>query len=329
MKLNAATEVTEHAFGTVYFYPDGNRAIYLTAALNDGVAAEISARKINRLIVGRYRPWRPGAGASLADRIDQVWIQDCEAPNELILDFPLARSIHLDRPAEGIDFSIFGDLRECALAHQIVIPRSLSLCPRLISLALAECQLRDLDLRGFGSLRKLCLGSVRVPSLGAIRELVELRHFGVARLQTVDLEFLACCTHLEWCSLSLMPRLASLAGMEKCRRLRHLDVGGCGRLSDISALGDAWELRDLMFEGCPKIASLKPLLALTNLEDVRLWEHTKIADGAIRALLAIPSLRLLHFQNRKHYDLTAAEADRAFAGRLSNREVQPTDGSSY
>lgn len=143
-------------------------------------------------------------------------------------------------------------------------------------------------------------------------------------------------------------KLTTLAGIERCRALRRLDVYGARRLQDISALADLPELRVLDFESCGKLdptglsgnqhleelalvscgklASLSFLRSLPNLRSFG-FAKTTIRDGDLRPLLG-GRITQVHFTGNRDYTHTLKEVQAQLAARhprtVSAEEGQPS-----
>lgn len=64
--------------------------------------------------------------------------------------------------------------------------------------------------------------------------------------------------------------LADSLGGRLQRRLRQLDLSGCGRLAAISGLGTCSQLRKADFSGCANLVDISGLAGCTALEEPRL-----------------------------------------------------------
>lgn len=197
-----------------------------------------------------------------------------------------------------------------------------SLGPTLQSLRVTTNPALTLDLGRLPGLREL--GAAWRQVSASIDAATGLRDLFLLGYQPTDLEPLAALTHLVKLVMKDRPRLKSLAGLSAFPDLRSLEIYLAQNLSDIEdlagrsaleevaleacrkidrldALGGCVGLRSLNLSDCGALASLGPLRALTNLEDVLMYGSTKIVDGDLSPIAALPRLRELRLQSRRSY----------------------------
>jgi internalin A len=157
-----------------------------------------------------------------------------------------------------------------------------------------------------------------------------------------DLAPLAHLRGLEAVSLVHHPRLRCLDGAQALGALERLGVFSASMLQDISAVGSASPaLVDLGLGGCRKIPgiipvgacrglvslqisdvgpieSLAPLRDLLKLERLVAYGDTKILDGDLSYLLALPALRLLAMASRKSYAPSVEEVAEVIHSRTGD-----------
>lgn len=293
----------------IYEYPDGNRALYLEGTLTDAIADTIVKRKINRLVVVSYQPWSTSRLSAVQAAIDELWLQSSDVPLRVTDGFSNLRSLHLDTAADGFDFSQFGKLRECGLANQREIPSGLKNCSQLASLAINQSSLKTLEpVVAIGSLQRLVLNSVSVPSLAPLREIEGLRHLGITRFLESDLGFLSNSNNLNTCYLLFGSKLSNLEGIEGAANLADLMLANCPKVTSLGPVARLRALQRLTLENCPSLDSIRPLTGIEKLNTLLLLENTRVGDGDIRCMLTLPELRELSFKSRKGYNLSVAEA---------------------
>lgn len=315
LKLHAGTKIYAHPYGIEYLYPDGNHAIYITAALTDAIADDILQKKINHLVIKEYKPWKVSKFPQLRLTIDRVWFQDSNVPLSLLEGFDKLKSLHLNQPAD-VDFSRFVYLEDCSLAHQYVFPSTLSSCKHLKKLSLDYCKFSSIEeIARMSTLEKLVLGSVSVNTLQPISALNRLSHFGIDNLKEVDLSFLIGCVSLKSCRLVRPSKLENLLGIEGLRQLEEFSVSNSIKLKDLGPLGTLDSITTLVFDSCPNLESLRPLLSLKGLRKLLLWESTRIMDGDLRCMLDSPRLQEFSFKNRRDYNITNDGVKAFFAQR--------------
>lgn len=123
------------------------------------------------------------------------------------------------------------------------------------------------------------------------------------------------------------PQIRSLNGLEEFDQLHELSIHGAAKLIDLSALRDSGtgqNVIELQLETCKRItvlddvasatgvqllnlgncgdiASLKPLSDMNELRRLYLYESTKILDGDLTPMLALPRLEKLRMADRRNY----------------------------
>ncbi|WP_077490457.1 hypothetical protein [Sinomonas mesophila] len=148
-----------------------------------------------------------------------------------------------------------------------------------------------------------------------------------------NLEPLSSHTGLETLRMKDRPRLSSLAGLSHFPRLRRLGLYLASRLTDISELRGRSEILELELESCKKlmriddllectglrrlnvadcgdIESLGPLQGLVELEELYLYESTRILDRDLSPIASLPRLRILRMMSRRGYIPTVEEIKR-------------------
>ena len=188
-----------------------------------------------------------------------------------------------------------------------------------------ECE-RSGDLSGLSSLRsacvewKPCLQSIlSSPSLeylnvtsfpfldlGELGSLTRLRKLLLQSTQLRDLSGIELLEGLEELDLSYCSHLHSIEGVDTLPRLRTLEVLG-SRIGDIEPLRGVRGLRRLRLENCREVESLLPLESSTNIEEVFIIGETTLADGKVRWLFELKSLKRVGIRRRRHYDLSKRE----------------------
>ncbi|WP_157017769.1 leucine-rich repeat domain-containing protein [Cryptosporangium arvum] len=115
-------------------------------------------------------------------------------------------------------------------------------------------------------------------------------------------------TTLESLRLTYCTRLNTLEPLSQLTGLRRLAIDRCGKLSDFSALGTLRNLRALELANTT-IDDLDALRGLPDLEYLSI--DGNVRSGDLSPLLALPALRILFFQNRKHYSHRVTEIQEA------------------
>lgn len=182
-----------------------------------------------------------------------------------------------------IDFSRFPALRKCFLEWR---PGSESV--------MAARSLEELYINGFP------LHDLAAFELLPLVRSIKLGNGALTTLRGLD----AFPSLLEF-GLYGQRRLRSLQGIELIsQELERLDLEKCKSIVSLAPISKLTRLRDLWFVDCGAIQSLAPVIGLRKLETVYFYESTKIDDGDLSPLLALPALRDVSFMNRRHYTHT-------------------------
>jgi internalin A len=167
-------------------------------------------------------------------------------------------------------------------------------------------------------------------------ELHDLESVITWRFDEVDLHAFRDHVVLQRLTIKEAPFLETLSGISGLSDLAELGVLLARRLRDISEVSELGaSLRRLEFQACPALGaideiepldnlqffgfsdcgdleSLAPLGALTRLEVLYAWGSTRVLDGNLDPLAALPCLRELRMRDRRSYsprvaDLPAAQ----------------------
>lgn len=190
-----------------------------------------------------------------------------------------------------------------------------------------------LDLGPFTKLRSLSVpwGVIR-NQLGDLETLTKLH---VESYSPRDLIPLTAAKSLESLRMKQYPQLRTLEGLESFESLETLGIYGGLKLEDVSALrtNAAQSIRELHLNTCRKVPtfkdvssvegvrildlansgdfpSLEPLEGMSELQELYLFESTRIVDGDLTPLLTLPKLEKLALANRRNYIPHVAEIKR-------------------
>ena len=193
-----------------------------------------------------------------------------------------------------------------------------------------------LDLTGFDRLQHLAGPWVNLRdslhSVSGLRSVITFNFTGS------DLSVFSAHQLRESLVLKVAPKLESLSGIGGLEHLSSLSLRQCPRLGDISPLaGLGLQMRVLKFEGCRAlqsvddlaglssltflemgncggIVSLGPLRETHQLDALYLWGDTRVLDGDLSPLRALP-LRDLRVRARKEYRPTLPQLREELARR--------------
>jgi hypothetical protein len=151
------------------------------------------------------------------------------------------------------------------------------------------------------TLRSLFLHRYTGSASEPIAHVTALEELSIANGELREVESLANLKNLRFLGLYNLKELTSLRGIESLDQLEALEVNGCKRIARIDELAGLVCLRRLQLNDDGPIASLGPLRGLDRLEEMLFYESTNISDGDLEPLAALPRLRNVSFQNRRHY----------------------------
>jgi len=97
--------------------------------------------------------------------------------------------------------------------------------------------------------------------------------------------------------------------------LRSVDFNSCKRIANVEDFVGLGNLENLYLGNCGPLDSLKPLVALTKLRSLIMYESTVITDGDLSPLLSMPALRDLAMANRRHYRPSVKEVKATLEAR--------------
>ena len=202
------------------------------------------------------------------------------------------------------------------------------LAPTLCELSLTASDRAEVDLALLPELR--ALGGDWALMRNAVAALGELQELRVLDFDDYDLTVLSENTALKRLTLKAPRRLARLTGVESLPLLEFVWLAGapgltdladlasckdtltelrldtCGRITTVDDLAQLVNLTTLRVANCGPIASLAPLVGLTRLEKLYLYESTRVMDGDLSPLLQLTRLTDLRMMNRRHYEPTVA-----------------------
>jgi hypothetical protein len=132
-------------------------------------------------------------------------------------------------------------------------------------------------------------------------DLPALRAASVWGFDEPTLRVLAGHAALQRLTVKDSPALRDLSGVERLAKLRELEVEACPGIDALDPVGSVHGLTFLGASDCADIASLRPLGGLTALEVLHAWGSTRIVDGDLSPLAALPRLREIRMRDRCCY----------------------------
>jgi hypothetical protein len=217
-----------------------------------------------------------------------------------------------------------------------------SIPPGIVSLRVESNSSATLELERFPLLRELSTSWSQVQ--GSLRYAQELQTLYLNSYTEKDLEPIAYVRSLVSISIKERAHVQSLDGLEALPWLRVLGIYVARKLHDISALARSASpvLETLRLSFCQKVSDVTPVAAcsaltffefsecgdilsvvplgeLRYLERLYLYGTTKILDGDLRPLSALPSLRDLRLKSRPNYSPPRSELEQ----HIVNRQQRP------
>jgi hypothetical protein len=224
----------------------------------------------------------------------------------------------------------------CSIAGSSTSRPSTASATTLWELSIQAAPTARFDLEELPHLRRVAGDWALIAS--TIQTLSALREVSTWRYDEPDLAAFHAHTMLERLTVKDAPRLQSVYGLGGHRPLSHLEIRGAKRLSDFSTLPELHtsltdlrlekcapesldliarltELTFLVIADCGDLPSAMPLQQLPALELLSAWGSTRFTDGDLSAVAALPALRELRMQNRRHYRPQVRELAAAIARR--------------
>jgi internalin A len=254
--------------------------------------------------------WTGEAAAALdAGRADGLELNDARGYRERDLDFleqwKIRRLLLLDRRVS--DLSPLGrlgnTLEELRVDSKLEAEIDLAAFQRLGTLAASWNQVQATVSRKGGSLRDLLLFSYPnedLHELTALRRLETLRLVDAGELRTLDgVEAFSLLSGLHLFHAAKLEDLTSLVATQAT--LKELELEDCPKISTLDGIGHLKHLVILGVSDCGRIESIKPVSALSKLEELHAWGATLIEDGDLSPLVSLSILRELRMRERKEY----------------------------
>lgn len=231
----------------------------------------------------------------LPESLVGIKIVDSEAVN-------LAPCLAHGKSLRALDLSFVGDLKQPLPFERFVqlerlrvlVPmpqaENLFLCSRLERLALSRYsgQLSQAQFANLRSLRILFLSTVQLADLAPLQDLVAIEELTVAGAKG----------------------LRSLRGIEGMHRLKNLTIESSRDLGSLQPLETLIGMERLWLYNCGRIDSLRPLQNLIQLREVTISGNTRVDDGDLSVLRALPRLQTVCVVERKNYRPRAAAVNR-------------------
>jgi hypothetical protein len=268
----------------------------------------------------QYRLWRvtdrPWTEADLAgyraNGCNGIWLRferdvGRQMSLEFVSDLPDLECVDVDGPLRD-DTPAFGvpTLKTLLLHTACSLPLDLTTSIGLVELGVDHRSNME-SIRGLAALARLEVWAWRgsnLEFLGDKRQLVSLRLEGARRsAPTGSLAGIGGCSALEELTVfdAGLDGLEALRGLTEVTRIQITVAPGAGAPWDLSALESMIKLAYLTLTFCGPLQSLRPLVHLPALRDLRL-RGTIIVDGDLSPLLELPPEVVVGpFEDQPHY----------------------------
>lgn len=261
------------------------------------------------------------ADAIRRGQAERLWLNHARGFSEPSLDFlsdlPVRSLLILDRRLRDLTpVARLGDtLEELRVQSSGRSRVPLAALPRLRVLSAHWQQVRDSIAAHGARLESAYLGGFVGPDLRPLASLTALESLelpNTRRVVTLDgADALSSLTSL---------RVAYAAGLvdithirARAPTLRVFELQNCPHVDQLGGVEALQSVVHFGINACGDIESLAPLRFLKNLELFHAWGSTRVVDGDLSALAALPRLRELRMVDRRGYRPTVEEISRRFA----------------
>jgi hypothetical protein len=259
------------------------------------------------------RPWSEADQAGYrANSCNGIWLRferdiGRQMSLEFVNDLPGLECIDIDGPLKD-DTPTFGvpTLRTLLLHTACSLPLDLSRPTGLVELGIDHRSNME-SIRGLAELARLEVWGWRggdLEFLGDKRRLVSMRLEGARRPAPAgSLAGIRRSSALEELTVfdAGLDGLEALRGLTEVTRIQITKAPGSGAPWDLSALESMTKLAYLTLTFCGPLQSLRPLVRLSALRDLRL-RGTVVVDGDLSPLLELPSDVVIGpFEDQPHY----------------------------
>jgi hypothetical protein len=255
-----------------------------------------------------------GAWTSDAERVvetgevDRLWLNYARGymqPDLSFLDAWPVRGLTLnDRSVTDLQplERLSGTLEDISVQAAAEASLDLGAFPRLVRLAAMWEAVRDSISQAsvLGNLVALYYDERDLWPLSDNRRLSRLVLKPCTRLEA--LAGLPVLDELEQLAIIDARRLGDISELASLRRLRELTLESCRSISTVDALAALTSLRFLSVSNCGDIETIAPLADLQGLERFSAWGSTRVLDGDLRPLLALPHLAEIRMRDRASYE---------------------------
>ena len=160
---------------------------------------------------------------------------------------------------------------------------------------------------GHASLEYMNVDKYPYQNLRQLSDNRSIKRLSIMSSKLESLDWVSSLPKLSKIDLSYCSKLSDITDLANCEALQELGFLSCKKIGEFPMMGKARLLKKLMIENCGSFDSLNPFKDCTSLEEVFAIGETKIQDGDFNGILNIPSLRIFHAANKRHYSHTREE----------------------
>lgn len=214
-----------------------------------------------------------------------------------------------------IDFSLFPKLEELKYYHTKQT-ENVNVLVNLKRLHIYNFKSNDLEeLRNMDSLEELTLWDAKNTNLNGLCQLTNLRMLYIVRSRKMtDVSGLCNSNRLEELNLSYCNNITDISVLSRLSRLKTLRLLNCKRLQDLTQLVPNNTIEHI------NISSLKDLLFLAGMKQLKSLCFDDVINGDISPLLGSHSLESVSMVSKKKYTHTEKEVNLILErNRLNNK----------
>lgn len=202
---------------------------------------------------------------------------------------------------QEFDFSSFENLNRCSFSWKKK-SESIFELKNLKWLSLAKFPFDNLEnMSVFKNLEYLGVGNCKLKSLLCSVKLTNLIELSLSSMPLItSLEGINSYPNIIDLDFYDMKNLSNIESIKLLSKLKKLSFENCKNLGNINTISSLDKLEELYINNCDKIESLKPITNLNKITKLHFIESTNIVDGDLSPLNN-KKIQSLYFQDRRHY----------------------------
>lgn len=161
-------------------------------------------------------------------------------------------------------------------------------------------------------LQRLSISGYTGTDLSQFHGLEQLEELGLGAASVASLAGAKKMPRLRRLALTLVNRLHDLNGLEDCRSLTCLSIEKAKMLRRIDAISKLKDMQELGLSDCPRLESIRPIRGLSKLRALYMAHTTRVADGDLSVLKALPQIQHASFVDRPTYNCRNSDFPKAY-----------------